>query len=153
MYGWPWRAKLEAIVIRGAPDECWRADPGKCFIDRDGYAHIQATDTAESLVHRLAVIADGRAIPDGWEVDHIAGLCRYRDCANPAHLEAVPKPENMRRAIVVRVRAEVCGRGHSRADAYGPNHTGACRACKAEDYQKQRLARAGAGVDSSQASG
>jgi hypothetical protein len=135
MYGWPWRAKLEAIVVQGAPGECWRADPGKCHIDRDGYAHIQAADTVEHLVHRLAVIADGREIPDGWEVDHIAGVCRFRDCANPVHLEVVTGEENRRRAAAVRVRAEVCSRGHSRADAYGPNHTGSCRTCKAEDYR------------------
>lgn len=130
MYGWSWRAKLEVIVIKAGPDECWRSDPSKCSIDPDGYAHFAAADTSEHLVHRAAVVADGREIPVGWEVDHVAGVCRYRDCANPAHLEAVPKKENLRRAGVSRVRAITCARGHSREDAYGD---GSCRSCKRED--------------------
>jgi hypothetical protein len=139
MYGWSWRAKLAAIVIQGGPGECWRSDPAKCFIDKDGYAHFTAADTTETLVHRAVLMAAGTVIPDGWEVDHIAGVCRYRDCGNPAHLEAVPKRENLRRAAEARVPKPLCIRGHSRADAY-PG--GSCRTCKAEDGQA-KIAAAG----------
>jgi hypothetical protein len=136
MYGWSWRAKLEAIVIKGEPDECWRADPDKCSIDQDGYAHFHAADTTEHLVHRAAVIADGREIPEGYEVDHVADVCRYRDCANPAHLEAVPKLENLRRSNVRRVLPPSFPCGHDRAlNAF--SRSKGCRACKRE-YDRSR---------------
>jgi hypothetical protein len=124
MYGWPWRAKLAVVVERGAPDECW---PARCGIDKDGYAHLSAFDTKETLVHRLAVMADGREIPPGHEVDHVAERCTRRDCANPRHLEVVPKRENLRRAAVRRQKARFCIHGHDRSDAY-PD--GSCRTCK-----------------------
>jgi Bacterial regulatory proteins, luxR family/HNH endonuclease len=141
MYGWSWRAKLDAIVIRGAPDECWRSDPDKCTIDPDGYAHFTAADTTEHLVHRAAVIADGREIPDGWEVDHVAGVCRYRDCANPAHLEAVPKHENIRRAHAIRILPPLFPCGHDRTLNAFPGSRG-CRTCKRE-YERARAVAAG----------
>jgi HNH endonuclease len=37
-------------------------------------------------------------VPDGLEVDHVyANGCRYRDCIEPSHLEAVTHAENVRR--------------------------------------------------------
>lgn len=136
MYGWPWRRKLEAVVKKGALDECWPAvDDGRyggVYIDVDGYAHIGAPDTHETLVHRLAYVATGRPIPAGYEIDH---LCRRRDCANPRHLEAVTKAENRRRAVGLIVRKTTCIRGHDKSDAY---RGGSCRKCKAEDYALRR---------------
>jgi hypothetical protein len=135
MYGWSWRDKLEAVVDRGGPDECWPAS--RASIDTDGYAHLGAADTDETLVHRMAVIADGRVIPPGHDVVHVADRCTRHDCANPAHLEIVTREESRRR--VVREPVTVCIRGHDRSDAY-PG--GGCRKCKAEDYQ----ARVAAGL-------
>src|SRR5260221_11523101 len=131
MYGWPWRAKLAVIVPAGEPSECWRADPAKCSIDNDGYAHFQATDTAEHLVHRAAVIADGRDIPAGYEVDHIAEVCSYRDCGNPAHLVVVTHPENAQLAWALHVVAPVFPCGHDRASNAFPRSRG-CRTCSRE---------------------
>lgn len=133
MYGWPFRAKLAMVVTRGAPDDCWLVDPTR--IDGDGYGHIQAFDTTETLIHRLAVLAVGIQIPDGYEVDH---LCRQRACANPAHLEVVTKAENHRRAMALVEKRTVCRRGHSKHDAY---KDGSCRHCKAEDYQARKAQR------------
>jgi hypothetical protein len=135
MYGMGWRDKLAAIVPVGEPDECWLVERG---VDKDGYAHLSANDTDEVLVHRLAVLASGREIPPGYEVDH---LCRRRNCANPAHLDPVPKPENRDRAEQVRVLRPTCARGHDRANFYP---YGGCRVCKREDYYARRAARGAA---------
>jgi hypothetical protein len=45
-------------------------------------------------IHRLAFELLVGPIPEGMEIDH---LCRNRSCANPAHLEPVTRPENLRR--------------------------------------------------------
>jgi hypothetical protein len=136
MYGWPWRDKLAAVVERRGPDECWPVIG--CGIDPDGYAHLGASDTSETLVHRMAVMADGREIPPGHEVDHVASRCHRRDCANPAHLEIVTKTENLQRAWALRPKQRVCRRGHDRSNPY---RDGSCRRCKAEDYLVRRAAR------------
>lgn len=38
-------------------------------------------------------------VPVGFDIDH---LCRERQCVNPAHLEAVPHAENVRRGLAAR---------------------------------------------------
>lgn len=49
-------------------------------------------------VHQLAYEAWVGPIPEGYEVDHVKALgCRWRDCINPMHLEAVTHRENVRR--------------------------------------------------------
>lgn len=45
-------------------------------------------------VHRIAVMADGRLIPDGYTIDH---RCENTCCANPAHLDVVTNEENIAR--------------------------------------------------------
>lgn len=132
MYGWSWRQKLEAVVPRGDVFECWSVSD-KLRRDPDGYVHMASNDTTEVLVHRLAVLADGRAIPPGYEVDH---LCLTRDCANPLHLEVVSKEEHMRRRRTSLLSA--CRRGHDRSNFYP---YGGCRICKAEYEQARRLGK------------
>lgn len=51
-----------------------------------------------SMVHRVAYTVGHGPIPDGLEIDHVyANGCRFRDCINLAHLEAVTPRENIRR--------------------------------------------------------
>jgi len=69
------------------------------------------------MIHVITYEASGGIIPDGHEVDH---LCVTSLCANPQHLEAVTRAENMRRR-----RKPFCKRGHPR----DPNHMHDCREC------------------------
>lgn len=41
--------------------------------------------------HIVSFQLHGNQIPKGFVIDH---LCRIEHCVNPAHLEAVPEPEN-----------------------------------------------------------
>jgi hypothetical protein len=88
------------------------------------------------LVHRVMHEQEIGPIPEGMTVDHVhARGCRHKHCGNPAHLEAVTLPENIRRAAEAR---DCCTKGHE----YTPENTRMrgngriCRRCQA-DY-KQR---------------
>ncbi len=48
-------------------------------------------------------LANGREVPDGWQVDH---LCFNPRCILPAHLEAVPPLVNHRRRRDLRLTVE-----------------------------------------------
>ena len=61
-------------------------------------------------VHRLIWCVVGNDLPDyepgGLQIDH---LCRNTSCCNPAHLQVVDQPTNMKRAVDQRTH---CKAGH-----------------------------------------
>lgn len=58
-------------------------------------------------VHRLAYEVAVGAIPDGYVIDHVRERgCRFRDCIEPRHLEAVTQAENVARIPSERLRYE-----------------------------------------------
>lgn len=69
-------------------------------VDANGYG--KAYDPTEppgrrvDWAHRVSYRAHVGEIPSGLHIDH---LCCTRQCINPAHLEAVTRGENMRRAV------------------------------------------------------
>jgi HNH endonuclease len=76
-----------------------------------GYGKIGS----KGYAHREAYIQEYGAIPAGLEVDHVAARgCIWRDCVEPAHLEAVDHPENVRRSakIQAQMAVEECPQGH-----------------------------------------
>lgn len=81
-------------------------------LDLAGYGTLMV-NRKRSRPHRVAYEAAHGPIPDNFTIDH---LCKNRACCNPAHLEAVSKGENTRRAHtgVKRKRATRthCKRGH-----------------------------------------
>ena len=90
-------------------------------------------------VHRLAYEQTRGEIPEGYDVDHVheAG-CRYRDCIEPSHLEAVTHAENVTRQLALITQ---CPAGHE----YTPENTitglngrgypsRRCRTCKNERH-------------------
>lgn len=122
--------------------ECilWRGN-----LNQNGYGRRWVRDDAgrrvQRYAHRLAwEEANGRQLRDDETVDH---LCGVSACVNPAHLEAVTRVENTRRAGA---RITHCPQGHEYTDentAYstGRWRTRTCRTCHREK-QRKRAAKA-----------
>lgn len=73
---------------------------------QQGYGQIRI-DTKVIAVHRLAYEVAVGAIPDGYVIDHVRERgCRFRDCIEPRHLEAVTQAENVARIPSERLRYE-----------------------------------------------
>jgi len=93
--------------------------------------------------HRVAYEVWIGPIPDGLEVDHVyAKGCRYRDCIEPSHLEAVTHTENIRR----KPRPSHCPEGHEyttentilRRRNNRPGTEKSCRTCRNRKLREQR---------------
>lgn len=92
-------------VIQRGPDECW---PWRGFKNKRGYGTYRVGPKVE-LAHRYGYSQLKRPLKPGETVDHICHNrspdcpggkeCPHHECQNPAHWEAVPRPENKRRAL------------------------------------------------------
>lgn len=103
-----------------------------------GYGQI-VLDGKNVAVHRAAYERAFGPIPDGLDIDHVHELgCRYRDCVEPSHLEAVTHGENVRRQLA---RVTHCPSGHEYSPentyiytcprGYGKRHCRVCRRARA----------------------
>ena len=84
--------KLDQNVVRDGDCLRWTAAHTEKGYVRiwDGRAYRRAHIVAYELAHG--------PVPDGLELDHVRERgCRFRDCVNPRHLEAVTHAENLRR--------------------------------------------------------
>lgn len=79
---------------------CWLWKAGK---DKKGYGHFKWSPSQRMQAHRAVWLLLRGPIPDGLQLDH---LCLVKECVNPAHLEPVTGPENMRRAAALRTRCK-----------------------------------------------
>jgi len=106
-----------------------------------GYGQITVSGKIRP-VHVLAHEVWIGSVPDGYEVDHVhARGCRYRDCIEPSHLEAVTHAENVRRATELKTH---CPKDHE----YTPDNTKwktkqgyryrVCRRCFNDDRNARR---------------
>jgi hypothetical protein len=112
-------------------------------VNRKGYGRITVGSRSRGTkrtyrVHRLAWELENGPIPDGLEVDHVKERgCRYRHCANVAHLELVTHRENVMRGA--NAGKTHCDRGHefTEANTYTYPLTGRrrCRACRRGDWK------------------
>lgn len=118
-----------------------------------GYGQI-VVDGQVMRVHRIAYETWIGPIPPGLEVDHVRGRgCRFRDCINPQHLEAVSHQENLRRGsspVGVNARKTHCIRGHeftpenTRLERRGVRWGRRCRECTRQHraaYKRRRAER------------
>lgn len=137
-------------VERRGPDECW---PWIRRLTADGYGIVtERRDDGHhttTLAHRRVWRVANGPVPEGLTVDHTCHnrdltcrggkTCLHRRCCNPAHLEAVPLPENIKRA-----QRETCRYGHPLdgifpADKWRKQPTRYCKTCY---YARQRASRA-----------
>ena len=109
-----------------------------------GYGCVNVGHHKQDYAHRVSYAYHVGPIPIGYDVDHLchneetdcAGgeTCRHRRCINPAHLEAVPRKENIRRGAISLDRLGVCRRGHdvTLPGALASNGPGrrTCRECR-----------------------
>jgi hypothetical protein len=70
--------------------DCWFCGPNPKHYGQ--YRINGRIVSAHRFVYELLI----GPIPQGLQIDH---LCRQRSCINPAHLEAVPPKENIRRGL------------------------------------------------------
>ncbi len=122
---WRFFEKIEISEIRfynGTP--CWEWIGCKS----NGYGQFKVDGrrgAKKSSPHQYAYDAFVGEMPEGCEVDH---LCRNRGCANPLHLEAVSRAENM---IRLSTRRTHCKQGHelTEENTYVSGNKRKCRQC------------------------
>ena len=95
---------MSAAVDGGFTTECW-AWLGA--LSADGYPRMNYMECGRrkaGWAHRVSFVTlTGKAIPQGFELDH---HCQNPWCIAPNHLEAVPLVKN-RRMVHVRKRKEI----------------------------------------------
>ena len=130
-------------LVRGAaPDDCWLWPGGT---NGRGYGIIgvkrgPGEGSRMLYVHRVMYEKYVGPIPDGLEIDH---LCRVRNCANPTHLEAVTRAENVRRQRAVITH---CPEGHEYNDENTAITVAGKRRCRTCDRNRHFAERGGTGV-------
>lgn len=86
--------RLNALLIRCKPDPasgCW---VWQGAVQSRGYGSTANGRGGTVLVHRLSLELHGIDVPADMTVDH---RCQNKLCANPAHLEVVPRAVNCAR--------------------------------------------------------
>jgi hypothetical protein len=88
----------EVIAARTRSTEagCWEWQGAR---DPKGYGRL-GYNGVQYLAHRFSFESSRGPVEDEMTLDH---LCRNTSCVNPAHLEAVTRSENARRAWLPRV--------------------------------------------------
>jgi hypothetical protein len=124
------------VEDHGYATPCWQWTGS---ITSYGYGQFHA-DGLQCRALRFAYTHFVGEIPDGLSIDH---LCRNKACVNPAHLEAVPLEENIRRMHAAKTR---CKHGHPWTeenlivDGAGRRYCRICRAARLERAAKKRRA-------------
>ena len=140
------RDPLERFTEKVGPADASGCTPWVGSRNNRGYGTFGCGGGQSTVAHRWAYEHFVGPIPAGLTLDH---LCRNRACVNPAHLEAVPHSENVRRAENVgksNLRKTHCPAGHPYDDEntyYAPSRPNRqCRICRRQSKNRAKdLAR------------
>jgi HNH endonuclease len=125
---------------------CWRTT---YRLESNGYALMHWYGKHRTSVHRFAYVTFVGPIPDGYTIDHVkARGCRFRDCSNPAHLEAVTLRENLLRGDTFQAANAAktqCPAGHPYDAVNTRLDTQGRRICRACDRARPRREHASSG--------
>jgi hypothetical protein len=133
-----------SYVDKRGEDECWRWTGVHV---PDGYGQF-SVNYVRITAHRYAYQLLVGPIPDGAQIDHVkARGCTFRDCVNPAHLEAVTPYENLMRSDgppAQNKRMKLCKWGHS-FDIFFTGKNGrprrACSICRRDQWRRANAKR------------
>jgi hypothetical protein len=134
--GAPLIDRIKSSVVIAAND-CWNWQKTK---NTWGYGYIRVGPKTRQA-HRVSYEAFVGPIPSGLTIDH---LCRNPGCVNPAHLEAVPLAENLRRGTsfsAKNAQKTHCANGHefSGDNLYmRPDGARQCRPCNLEAVKRYK---------------
>lgn len=113
-----------------------------------GYGLVWDSGARKSrAVHRVAHEVWVGPIPESHDVDHVADRgCRYRDCIEPTHLEAVTHRENLLRGETVsgvNARKTHCSNNHEFTEENTMIQHGKrrCRECRRLADRARRAAK------------
>lgn len=134
----PVRDRLHARLVPAPDSDCliWTGS-----LDWAGYGRIRVGsrtlgDRRVEFVHRVAWQLENGAVPDGLVIDHVRDRgCKYKSCANVAHLEPVTQRENVLRGDgppADQVTRTHCPYGHpyDEANTYVNRNKRYCRTCR-----------------------
>ena len=113
MHSIEWLSAFWRYVLPEPNSGCWLWDG---YISESGYGRFSPKwKMAPFYAHRYSYEIYKGPIPAGMTIDH---LCRVRCCVNPDHLEPVSYAENIRRGLLVELRAPRthCKVGHELKD-------------------------------------
>lgn len=123
-------------VNQDGPNGCWLWRGGRTPSGYGTFSWRENGRVRGTPAHRRSFELFVGPIPDGYEIDH---LCSNPPCVNPAHLEAVTRSENMRRAQAKpysgkprgRKPRTMCPNGHAliSANVYVFHGRRLCRTC------------------------
>lgn len=162
--GAPVKPGRRFIYLHHTPPKRWEDYPepiadGDCLRwqgphGSKGYGICGRSGNPSGRAHRAAWIRAFGPIPDGLVIDHVVARgCRFKDCVNVAHLEAVTSKENslrggVRPRIHRNTKKQSCARGHPYDKANTRLYTGKngstqriCRACVRESVRRYRQNR------------
>ena len=129
--------RFEKLYIPEPNSGCWL---WLGFLDKKGYPYFAPTKSKMIQAYRWSYEYFNASISAGLEPDH---KCRVRSCVNPNHLEAVTHRENVFRGnsiCAIYARKTHCKNGHpiTPGNFYLIRGSRVCKACKAEEYRRQK---------------
>ena len=152
---WPsWVPPRIAARLLVTEEGCWAwtGDVSSYGYGRVGHPRRQGG----RLLHRIMWFASGRSIPPGHVLDHLChdpatchggDTCPHRACANPDHMRAVTRAENVaahRRVTRYAAARNRCVRDHDVSDPASiytyPDGSRECRECRREAKRRARRA-------------